>query len=85
MYQKHVPENFNNVGRFWGCAKKVKPEPIAAKTIEDRDELRYWLNEWEYLEKLSHSDLSVLFNASPEVIQRAVDGSSNKPWRKWEK
>lgn len=27
-HQKEVPEQYQNCGRFWGCSKGVKPEPI---------------------------------------------------------
>jgi len=58
MYQKEVPENYLEVGKFWGKSKGVDLNPFAVSdTCED--DIRKWLEDsghktqdWEVLPKL---------------------------------
>jgi len=47
MRQKHVPEEYQNVGRFWGHTRAVKPEPKASYRCTE-DDVRGMLEGWKY-------------------------------------
>jgi hypothetical protein len=54
QYQKEVPEMFQDVGRFWGCSRDVKPQGITIDVTDE--EVRQFLSEnghiaasWEVL------------------------------------
>jgi hypothetical protein len=34
--QKDVPENFKNVGRFWGCSRSMKPVAVIISSVDDK-------------------------------------------------
>lgn len=62
--QKTCPANFRDVGRFWGCSRDVKPQPIATDVSVTEDELRQWLadrgykqKDWGWLPKFIWSDI----------------------------
>jgi hypothetical protein len=61
MRQKKVPEEFTDVGRFWGYSKGLAPSPLLKLKANDRDVLR-WLSSWRYLEKAN--ECRVLWNAT---------------------
>lgn len=57
-YQKQVPEEFRDVGRFWGVSKEARPEHKHEIDVTD-DEVREYLaerghtaSEWEVLPKI---------------------------------
>lgn len=63
-YQKIVPDNFQDVGRFWACSKEVRPEEKHYIDVTD-EEVRKFLEQrghtataWEVLPKY-------LFNVQP--------------------
>lgn len=56
--QKIVPQNFRDVGRFWGCSRDVIPKPKIPNVAMDSDELSQWLNQrghhtanWDFVPK----------------------------------
>lgn len=59
--QKAVPKDYQNVGRFWGCSRDVKP--IAIQTIDVTDE-----EVRQYLDKKGHP------GADFDVIPRFIFG-----------
>lgn len=57
QYQKEVPEEYRNVGRFWGASREVKPTEVVTLDVTD-DEVRDFLSanghqcsDWEILPK----------------------------------
>jgi hypothetical protein len=63
-WQKRVPENYWNVGRFWGHSRNVKPEPLATRSLEGWGDLITEFDGWEYQEKLmDRKPIAVLYNA----------------------
>lgn len=67
QYQKVVPDDYRDVGRFWGCSSGVPPKPeqtfdISGMTGEQIQEAFRVLG-WEYYESLT-KPLSILYNAS---------------------
>jgi hypothetical protein len=61
MRQKKVPPDYQDVGRFWGHTRKVKPEP-AEKYRCTEDDVRGMLEGWKY-EPPSHVPVwRVLYN-----------------------
>lgn len=71
MYQKVVPESYQNVGRFWGCSRDVPPHP-KGKVHCTEDDLVGALEQsgWRWLrgEKINWS---VLYNASVPLTRSA--------------
>lgn len=76
MQQKRVPENYQNVGRFWGNSKGVKPAPRARLDCTER-ELRGILAGWEYAPKENCHVYRVCYNAREVIdafVEAALDG-----------
>jgi len=75
MRQKHVPENYQNVGRFWGHTRAVKPTPLETHRATE-DDVRGMLEGWKY-EPPAHVPVwRVLYNQAgwaTEYINGAVD------------
>jgi hypothetical protein len=68
LYQKHVPEGFENVGRFWGCSRNVQPEARHRIKIETESDLSALLKGWKY-EGKEKNLYNILFSASPTLLQ----------------
>jgi len=63
MYQKRVPPDYWNVGRFWGCSRGVKPdEPALVECSED--DIRGVLEGWEHAPHSARTLYRVLYNQS---------------------
>lgn len=75
MEQKNVPALYQNVGRFWGHSKPVKPRPMfPAIEIYSLEQMRHYLSQWEYVAKVD-KPLKVLYNAAvPLAEQLTLDG-----------
>lgn len=70
-YQKKVPKDYQNVGRWWGHSKDVKPEPLAELEIASWKELRKELDGWEYQKKLTDQvPMATLYNAAVAIQKR---------------
>jgi len=61
MKQKHVPKDFRNVGRFWGCSRAVVPAPEAEVQCTE-DDIRGLLEGWEYAPDEERTLYRVLYN-----------------------
>lgn len=75
MRQKEVPALYQNVGRFWGHSKAVKPEPMF-KPIEiySLEQMKHYLQRWSEAERLD-KPLKTLYNAAvPLAEQLTLDG-----------
>lgn len=46
-HQKKVPKQYQDVGRFWGCSRDVRPKPLATWEATE-DGVRH------YLERINH-------------------------------
>lgn len=60
-YQKIVPEEYRNVGRFWGASRDVKPKPIEHVRCTE-DDIRGALDDWRYKPSDEHPLYRVLYN-----------------------
>lgn len=71
MAQKTVPDNFWNVGRFYGYSYPVRPK---AKAIIPADwrQVRQILGDWKYLPDNETELNKVLFNTSGAIAVKAV-------------
>lgn len=67
MEQKNVPEEFRNVGRFWGHSRGVKPTQKGKLEFETFGELRQSLGTWKYKGQLENYRVSTLYNAAKEL------------------
>jgi len=77
-HQKWVPKDYQDVGRFWGTSRGVKPVPVAVYTVE-RDQQRQvksLYDGWEYQNKIDDS-VSVRFN-SAEIVMQNIDKTGKK-------
>lgn len=69
-YQKIVPKEYQNVGRFWGCSKAVRPE--AKHTIDVTDEeVRTFLE--------GHKHIAADWELLPKYIFNVKDVSDGQP------
>jgi hypothetical protein len=70
MYQKIVPEGFQNVGRFWGCSRDVPPAPKASYPMSEYELVQALrLAGWPWL----HGDeiaWKTLYNAGDALTRR---------------
>jgi hypothetical protein len=78
MRQKAVPPDYQDVGRFWGHTRKVKPEPESRHRATE-DDVRGMLEGWKY-EPPSHVPVwRVLYNQA-EWAREYVKGTiANHP------
>lgn len=67
MQQKKVPEDYQNVGRFWGHSDGVKPVRQEVRHYETMAELEKSLKDWRYKKHLRNYKVSTLFNAAKEL------------------
>ena len=63
MYQKVVPAEYRNVGRFWGCSRAVMPTAIASVRATE-DDVRGVLEGWKYAPSADRSVYRVLYNTA---------------------
>lgn len=63
MLQKQVPKLYQNVGRFWGCSRNVRPE---AKSwhVCTADDIRGVLEGWDYLPPDDHELYRTLYGTA---------------------
>lgn len=61
MTQKHVPKDFRNVGRFWGCSRVVVPQPEGEVQCTE-DDIRGLLEGWEFAPDEQRPVYRVLYN-----------------------
>jgi len=71
MRQKLVPAAYENVGRFYGYSRNVKPRPVLELAI-GWEGLRRLLGDWSYLPDREQDLYRVLFNTSGRVAASAV-------------
>lgn len=72
MEQKVVPDLYQNVGRFWGHSKPVKPEPMFEPVeIWSLEQMRHYLEQWEYVDKVDRP-IKTLYNASVPLARQLV-------------
>jgi len=63
-YQKAVPPDYRNVGRFWGNSYDVKPVPLAKTDLDGWGELIEMMSGWDYSERLEQrKPIATLYNA----------------------
>lgn len=68
-YQKMVPSEYQNVGRFWGVSKDVTPQPVASMDIDEQS-IRAILADWHYLPHESVPIYRVLYRTSDRVLEQ---------------
>lgn len=66
-YQKAVPVEYANCGRFWGHSKEVKPEPLMRTDIETTQGVGDIIGDHEKARELIGRGVSVIYNASPNI------------------
>jgi hypothetical protein len=71
MKQKIVPAAYENVGRFYGYSRDVKPRPIMEYAL-NWEELKGILGEWDYLPERESDLYRVLFNTAGAVAVKVV-------------
>lgn len=73
--QKVVPEQFENVGRFWGCSRDIPPAPLGTlrKPEITEQQVRELLAGWKYLDNVREFLPRVLYNAAGVVLYNALD------------
>lgn len=67
MEQKDVPEQFQNVGRFWGHSLRVKPKQIREVDYFTFEQLEMDLKSWRYKWHLRNYKVATLYNAAKEL------------------
>lgn len=75
MKQKLVPAAYENVGRFYGYSKDVKPKPIIGALVSWQ-QLHAILKDWPYLPDNEQDLHKVLFNTAqivaPQIVQKGL-------------
>lgn len=71
-YQKTVPGEYRNVGRFWGHSADVKPRRVGVATVNTEDQIRQLLAGWGWSERAIEKGYSVLFGAAGHVAGNAA-------------
>lgn len=67
MKQKHVPSEYRNVGRFWGCSKRVVPK--VGRTIRATDDdIRGRLEGWAYAPAQARPLFTVLYGCAERFL-----------------
>lgn len=76
QYQKVVPNEYKDVGRFWGCSTGVPPKPVQRYDIRgmtgEQIQDAFRILGWEYHESLT-KPLSILYNAAKFTGQSNED------------
>lgn len=69
-YQKKLPLDYQNVGRWWGHSRDVIPEPLGELEIESWKELSKELDGWSHQRKINERvPMATLYNAA-HIIQK---------------
>lgn len=76
MEQKTVPEDYRNVGRFWGHTKGVKPTPVAHYRCTE-DDVRGLLEGWQYAPDPERPVYHTLYNCA-ERLDRHLNPQLDK-------
>lgn len=66
MQQKTVPDDYRNVGRFWGHTKGVTPKPKASYRCTE-DDIRGLLEGWEYAPPADRPVYHTLYNCAERL------------------
>jgi len=75
-YQKAVPPDYRNVGRFWGHSRNVAPVELAARPLEGWGDLLDEMQGWDYIERLERrKPIGVLYNAT-KFLQEKYDNEN---------
>jgi hypothetical protein len=64
MRQKEVPEEYRDIGRFWGCSKDVKPVPVGGKEYQrvvKKDELVQAMGLFDLMEIMEERPISTIW------------------------
>lgn len=72
MEQKHVPEGFRDVGRFWGHTRDVKPEPLFHVACTEQD-IRDALDGEPYAPPDGRPVYRVLYNKAAPIATALID------------
>lgn len=75
MYQKNVPEDYADVGRFWGHSQGVKPKLKSVYRIRNEADLTLYLLKW-LQEKNGRLSYKHLFGAAP-YLRRSLGENDN--------
>lgn len=85
MRQKCVPELYQNVGRFWGATRDVKPRALDVVRCTE-DDIRGVLEGWEYAPEEDRAIYRVLYNVSARFdayrsgrLDNSTDQVYNRP------
>lgn len=76
MYQKDVPEQFQNVGRFWGHSWRVKPRQKDMLGFMYFEQLENRLLSWRYKWHLGNPNVATLYNAAKELSNEQNESQS---------
>lgn len=63
MYQKQVPEAYQNVGRFWGCSRDAVPTPRSIVRCTE-DDIRGALQGWKWAPLAKQELYTVLYGCA---------------------
>jgi len=77
MEQKKVPEDYQNVGRFWGHTRDVKPQPFFDVACSE-DDLRSALIGQPYQPPKDRPIWRVLYNKSSHLASVGIDEFDNR-------
>lgn len=69
MKQKVVPVDYRNVGRFWGCSRKVIPKQRATFGCTE-DDVRGVLEGWKYAPRDDQTLYKVLYGVAGRFLER---------------
>lgn len=69
MRQKRVPKEYRDVGRFWGCSRKVVPEQRAVFRCTE-DDIRGVLEGWKYAPSDERMLYKVLYGVADRFLER---------------
>lgn len=73
-HQKKVPQGYQDVGRWWGHSRDVKPIPLEIKEIDSWDDLEQLTRGWSHHGLIRRQKpMKTLFNATRDVIKTATD------------
>ena len=62
--QKAVPTGYENVGRFWGMSRNIRPVARASYLLQDGDDALSPFDGWVYRERLDSCAYKMLFGAA---------------------
>jgi len=73
MYQKDVPHDYRNVGRFWGNSQGVKPKLKVVYRVNGEDDLKLYLRSYLRDDGRRSLRFRILYGAT-EYLNKAVGG-----------